>query len=59
IVFEFLLMDSEITDEAKWVLEHMLEQGKNEVVDSEREVLPDMQDVLVNMLHSIIEEWDC
>lgn len=56
IIFEFLLLDSEIKDEQNWFLERMLCQARTELIDSEGTVLPDIQNVLVNMLDSIIEE---
>lgn len=53
-VFEFLLEDSEISDEAEWVLQKTI-QGKNTLVDSEGIELKDMQAVLEKMLNTIIE----
>lgn len=52
-VFEFLLEDSEISDEAEWVLQKTI-QGKNTLVDSESIELKDMQTVLEKMLNAII-----
>lgn len=54
-VFEFLLSDSEMSDEAKWILEQMPMQGKSGLVDADGVELADVQDILVNMLKSIIE----
>lgn len=54
-VFEYLLSDSTISDEAKSILELIQKQGKMGFVDSNGSKLADVQDVLVNMLESIIE----
>lgn len=53
-VFEFLLRDSKISDEAEWVLQNTI-QGKNILVDSDEVELKDMQTVLEEMLNTIIE----
>ena len=53
-VFEFLLDDSEISDEAEWVLQRTI-QGKNTLVDSDGVELKDMQAVLEEMLNTITE----
>lgn len=54
-IFEFLLSDSEMSDEARWVLEHPSMQGKNVLTDADGMELADVQDVLVHLLKSIIE----
>lgn len=57
-IFEFLLVDSSMSDEAKWVFERMLKQEPIKFTytdDSEPKDVPDIQDVLVRLLESIIE----
>lgn len=53
-IFEFLLGDSEISDEAEWVLQKTI-RGKNTLVDSDGIELKDMQTVLEEMLNTITE----
>lgn len=47
--------DSRMSDEAKWGLEQRQLQGKNEFVDEDGLEAKDSQDVLVDILRSIIE----
>lgn len=54
-VFEYLLSDSEMSDEAKWLLELPAMQGRNALVDADGTEFPDAQDVLIRLLESIIE----
>lgn len=53
IVFGFLMNDSRMSDEAKWSLEQL--QVKNVFVDENGIEVKDSQDVLVDILRSIIE----
>lgn len=52
-VLGFLMNDSRMLDGAQWILE--LFQGKNKFVDGDGKVVKDSQDVLVDILRSIIE----
>ncbi|MEK3905278.1 hypothetical protein [Paenibacillus sp. FSL R7-0179] len=54
-VFEYLLRDSEMSDEARRILEHPSMQGKNVLIDANDIELADIQDVLVKLIKSIIE----
>lgn len=47
--------DSRMSDEAKWRLEQIQLQGKNVFVDEDGIEVKDSQDVLVDILRSIIE----
>lgn len=53
-IFKFLLKNSSITEEKKWICEKLL--VKNEFIDEDGVKLPDIQDVLGNLLRSIIEK---
>lgn len=54
-VLGFLMNDSRMSDEAKWILEQIQLQGKNVFVDEDGIEVKDSQDVLVDILRSIIE----
>lgn len=54
-VLGFLMNDSRMSDEAKWRLEQIQLQGKNVFVDEDGIEVKDSQDVLVDILRSIIE----
>lgn len=54
-VLGFLMNDSRMSDEAKWRLEQIQLQGKNVFVDEDDIEVKDSQDVLVDILRSIIE----
>lgn len=53
-IFKFLLKNSSMTEEKKWICEKLL--VKNEFIDENGVKLPDIQDVLGNLLKLIIEK---
>ncbi len=58
IIFEFLLHESEISDEAKYIFEMHFSQWKNGLIDSNGNVLTDPQDVLENMLTKVANDLE-
>ena len=55
-VFEFLISISNISDEAKYLLKLPYLHGRNKVVDSDGREHNDIQDVLVKMLKTLIDD---
>lgn len=55
-VFEFLISISDISDDAKSLLNSPYLQGRNKIVDSDGTEFNDIQDVLVGMLKSLIDD---
>ncbi len=55
-VFEFLMSISNISDDAKSLLNLPYLQGRNKIVDSDGTELNDIQDVLVEMLKTLIDD---
>lgn len=53
-IFNFVLEDSNMSDNSKWILEHT--QGKNDFTYEDGTKVEDIQDVLMDMLKLIIEE---
>lgn len=53
-IFDVLLFDSEMSEENKFLIKEFHLQGKNELMDTEGNILPEKQTVLENMLKSII-----
>lgn len=57
-VFEFLISISNIPDEAEFFLNSSYLQGRNKFVDSAGTELNDIQDVLMEMLETLIDDFN-
>jgi len=54
-VFEFLISISNMSNDSKFILERLFPQERNKLVDSDGTEYNDVQDVLMDMLRTIIE----
>lgn len=52
-IFEFLLEDSEITEESEYIYKQLFSKGKNRMIDSKGKVFAEKQDVLENLLSNV------